>query len=948
MSSNEIDLIIDEKARSYAKIYSSLIDNEYQRKRANAAITSLFSYIRYLKKYNNLNIQNSMTLYRTPYLCSQFEIADFYVNNFHLDVRVTTELSTVLIPKIHYDKDIIPDFYVVVKIDKDIKTAKFAGIIDTKKVKPEPCDNDYYKVDCANFITNEEFVLLVKYEKILSNTDNEHENFQNNYLGFIDNEISDNKKIEILKHLFSCPECRTEFCCFTGFEMVNSNLYHYPNILDDKTLDIIGVAGVQTDSGNIDNFDVEEFLNSEELISADKINSDENLIENTIDDIKTEDLLDIQNEENNENQEVIENENNDTQLDTIEDIFKEENNQLSEISEIETIEEISDENDIFNEEFNNQNDGIELIIDNDIEPANDNIAVIDKDFSSELTDIEGNNLNHIVNKEESSNVQRVITDYDEFGEPIYSYIASADGPDTKENDEIEIEDKKEDNNETQGDNILEENFFDIVETSDECADKKEGCEINLNNDNDNDVEKKDENIVENREELETSTEENELDILDQIFVDGALERELKEQQEVAYNNIAMPIAPKVTSTVSEQITVEETQNEAVKCNNEEEQNNETKLEQNIENKSEIQNEYNDNETIEENEQPVIEEEYIDNNQAGEEFIEKTDDDIENINYQEQETRLEETEINNNEYDYNTKEEMCEEKEITLNSDDNDSEITNLSDNTQLFEEEQEEEEYEEEEYDDEEEEEEDYEDGDEYMNDRNDSSLRKILIIVCIITAILIMGLGFFIYTKNKNSENNSIEISSETSNNNVVENQIDNVEIPINTDQEEIPANNSISKITLNSSNNIQTEQNEINDKEKGDINKAITKALSTETNYVTLKDVTWSCSSKLFNDLAFKAYLKNVDNVLRQNLKNNIMTVTEIPPRNEVIATFAIDNMRNLQKVVINESSGLNEVDKIVLQSINETFEGEKSPILIDSPLKADIYYLKVVIKL
>ncbi len=76
--------------------------------------------------------------------------------------------------------------------------------------------------------------------------------------------------------------------------------------------------------------------------------------------------------------------------------------------------------------------------------------------------------------------------------------------------------------------------------------------------------------------------------------------------------------------------------------------------------------------------------------------------------------------------------------------------------------------------------------------------------------------------------------------------------------------------------------------------------------------------------------------------------MNATETPQNDSVEAKFAVDNNGNLKKVIISKSSGSEEIDNIVLQSINETFEGEKSQILNDSELKSDMYFLKVVIKI
>ena len=92
----------------------------------------------------------------------------------------------------------------------------------------------------------------------------------------------------------------------------------------------------------------------------------------------------------------------------------------------------------------------------------------------------------------------------------------------------------------------------------------------------------------------------------------------------------------------------------------------------------------------------------------------------------------------------------------------------------------------------------------------------------------------------------------------------------------------------------------------------------------------------------------MQDLDNILKLNLRKNILDATETPQNNAVTVKMAIDKVGNLSKVLVSESSGSKQIDDIVLQSINETFEGEKSPILNDSPQRADVYYLKVVIKL
>ena len=61
-----------------------------------------------------------------------------------------------------------------------------------------------------------------------------------------------------------------------------------------------------------------------------------------------------------------------------------------------------------------------------------------------------------------------------------------------------------------------------------------------------------------------------------------------------------------------------------------------------------------------------------------------------------------------------------------------------------------------------------------------------------------------------------------------------------------------------------------------------------------------------------------------------------------------MAIDNEGQMIKNLISESSGSEQIDNIVLQSINQTLEVQKTQILTDGAQKADKYFLQVVVKL
>ena len=1042
MSMETIELKIEDKSRSYAKIYASLIDEQYQRKRANASITALFAYAAYLKNTYNLNIQNSMTIYRNPALCEQFEVADFYVNNYHIDVRITNVYNAVLVPKIHYDNGIMPDFYAVIKVDSELKKAVFLGIIDTKTSNPEPCDYHYYKFDEKSFITNEEFLKIIKTEKHQKTNIKSHEYFKEFYLSFIDNEIGSQKKREILKHLFECSECRTEFCCFTGFEMVSCNAVKYPEILEDRTLDIIGARDINkekykdkeeiiytkdsTKTQNDINSDKKDEDNSDlTFIDENSKNSDESYIENV------DDIDDIDDISNNYNKDSI-----------LEELFNSEDEQKSEIKQMNE-----------HELFENVPDGVELkpddillIEDDDFETNNREISIIEKDNSDFFTDDNGKKINSIIESNENANIQKVIIDYDDSGNPIYSYITSADAASSvseienidsndtfndfkyklsneeKEDSEedilnVDVEDlKKEsetkeitaeqngnekdeeeqlsdlsldinsseivlDNTETEEMNCVEDNKTqdsEIVVIEDEEEENEEmecigvesvGSEPELENKDeideikqDNEYSMCDVSMAGTTEGQKTELENEEPDIMDQMFVDGALEREAREQQAISYNILGSQVDSHIPEPDKSEIKEPEIPvNSGEKIEKEEEEQSSNKNELMQTNETELETQKEADENVEEKTVTDIEirkngseEAKCNDDESAKYEIElENDEEGDKIKqegkYSEKETdTAEKYEIKSEENDDDANDDelinalSAGEKNESIQMFDGyiESELSKSNDgeNVQKFEEYKDDESEENDEDDDDDDDDDDEEEGDDDMSDeeRKKSSSKNMIILLGIIGALIIAsGMGTFLFFKVKNEQST-----------NAANGNINNNETALSI------SDNSIQKIQLKSDKSQQNTklltEKDLKKKETNDINKAITNALSQGENLVTLRGINWECDTNLYADEAFKNYLKILDNILKQNLKNNIMGVTEIPPVNSVSAGFEIDNNRNLLNVNITKTSGSEELDKIVLQSINETFEGEKSPILTDSPRKADKYLLRVVIKL
>ena len=901
-------LNVDDKAHSYAKVYASLINDELQRKRAYASIVALYSLIAELEK-TNFDVQKSMTLFRNPVINGQYEIADVYVNNWHIDVRVVTEGNGFLVPKSHFDVDIVPDFYAVVRVDNSLKTAELLGFVDTAFLNKEPFDYHYYGISFDSLISYEDFVSKIKNVKLTDFPEQEHEFFRANYLSLMDGEIDIQTKNRLLKHLFECAQCRTEFCCFTGFEMVSCNIGKYPNILEDQTLNIIGAQAVDSEkyAGKEETINISDDV--DEILNQDSAEKEEKNSENESDETKEEIIEELQEGEPIELKEETVSDILDELFNVGDDVLSDDiieekeidttpQKTVSESGDLEIFEEnapskLSDEVIDFSMIDNNIED-LEVIVDNSSEMLSDDsdeVVLIESEpieFNEEQLEIKPSEEVEIIEEEADvdsiveENVQKVIVDYDEFGEPIYSYITNV-SPDEVAHIEPLDEDV----------DILNEEFETYV---DEDATKEDLSEINNGS-------------ARPIEYVQVAENDDIEEVLDKEEV-----LSLEDDEVLSIEDDVIP---------------------------------ENKQEAEDEILDDILSDDNDSEEVLEDKEEVLEdfEEYKDEETSAsikdDDILDLEDDVITSESVEEENLETEKFE----EYDEDSEAEDIEEY--------GDEEETEYSDD----------EEYEEEE---------DEDDSEIPEENIAKSSSKKNILIVSALLALVLAGGGIGTALFMKNNAQNSVSqepVSTENNIESVTESQVNdmfeaveggidiptgettenNVETiegelippppPIQEAEQEQPSSGTLP---------VPPPVAEPKTPSAADVSNSIANAFSPTKNTVTLRSVNWLCAPQLFADATFKSYLQNLDNILKLNLRKNILDVSESPTNNTVTVKMAVNNNGNLVKVAMGDSSGSEQVDNIVLQSINETFEGEKSPILNDSAQKADMYYLKVVIKL
>ncbi len=979
-TTNTIELDITEKSHNYAKIYASLIDDEYQRKRAYGEIVALYAFLDVIEK-TNFDIQKSMTLFRNPKLNEEYEISDIYINNHHVNIRVFVEGEGVLIPKIHFEAGIVPDFYAVIKVNKTLTTAELIGFIDTENIRKEDFDKNYYSVLLNTLITYEEFLTKACSDKVYNFEEKEHEQFKKLYLSLTDNELKKEDKEKLLQHIFKCRECRTEFCCFTGFEMVSCNTVKYPDIMNDQTLNIIGSVAVNEGNyeGKEETIDIsdkiqnkivpepqEEFKEPENNISEEK-NSDINKKE-----IAPKEERKEPEEKHTEKEEMPKKQGNSQK--PAEEAVQHSETEFKKVEEPQkdvTVSDILDELFSLDEGFNDidgelddktiEEDLQETLTSKD-EPAVTTITENEEEkhsaLSSNLTtdtieteSFDDEDLTETIQKEEVEILSETITEEDihvknrensilisedenEEENTNKSYSENEIVEETSSSSELEIieEDDSEEENGNKAEDYSEEENIELLNQNEE--EEKEELTV-LDGQNEQTSSINDENILNkdntsNLEIKEEKTSENEIEILPTNTA-----RNLQKVI-VDYDEYGEPIYSYVNNASEE--AEEETDTEEI----------EEIEEENFEDLNERENE-NSLEDEELNEVMLENENEEEEITAGEpEMIKPVNDEDNEIKIDEEPENLEEIEekeeINtpvNTAAEY---EEYAEEEENHIETSHDEDINSEYEDETGDYEE------YENE--------------GDENEEETLPSKKsKKTLPLIFALVVLFIVGGGIGGYFLYKNHANNEENFQPQNDNNAELEQPVQNEqteEAPIELLPQDNPEN--IIEIPQNNDGNNNEEQpkeeyvpplteNDLlknENKQPVTIHEAMANAFTGTANTLSLKEVQWQCKPQLYANETFKTYLQQLDDMFKLNLRKNILNATEIPENRTITVKMAIANDGNLERVQIADSSQSAQIDDIVLQSINETFDGEKSVIINSGEGKSDFYYLKLVIKL
>ncbi len=262
--------------------------------------------LKYLSS-EGIDVSNLHNIHSISKILEKYDIADILLPNIHIDVRVVLDENKIFIPKKHFELEITPDIYIVLKLEKNFKHAELLGYFKTSKINKKNENNDYYFISKDKLTNPDSLAKFIKnFTGKTSRNISEEDMFRGRELSvaLADHNISYDEEKELLELLLLNDSLRESVLEFDNFETLAYSVA--PELAAiEPAAELTFISG--------DNLEDESSNNIEDI----QIDSDEELALNETFFDNFETLTEDEPQEENLNEEVNENENIDkTDLDT--------------------------------------------------------------------------------------------------------------------------------------------------------------------------------------------------------------------------------------------------------------------------------------------------------------------------------------------------------------------------------------------------------------------------------------------------------------------------------------------------------------------------------------------------------------------------------------------------------------------------------------------------------
>ncbi len=180
--------------------------------------------------YNGVFVDNLKNIHSIKKVLARTNIADIILSNIHIDVRTVFDKNEIFIPKDHYELDIAPHVYMILKFNGNYDNFEFLGYIKSADIKFDRSNDEYYFVDLSDLSDPKTFIDFVKgfsaeTEKDLS--ESEILRGRELSISLSDDDITNTEYKEFLNLLLSSSILRDSVLEYDNFETLASRVADY-------------------------------------------------------------------------------------------------------------------------------------------------------------------------------------------------------------------------------------------------------------------------------------------------------------------------------------------------------------------------------------------------------------------------------------------------------------------------------------------------------------------------------------------------------------------------------------------------------------------------------------------------------------------------------------------------------------------------------------------------
>lgn len=225
----EILLNITEENMAEAEFMSANFIDEEIKKRAFINTLGAEAGITYLDN-NGINTEDIRNLHSIKRILEKTNIADIILPNIHIDVRVVFDKEMIFVPKSHAELGIEPDIYMVLKFNQNFKDMEFLGYFTPDIINKENANDEYYFVDASEIKSGTDFIDFVKnFDGNTDNTLSEYDILKGRELAVLasDEDITTDEYREFIQLLKSSVTLRDSVLEYDNFETLAGSVAHY-------------------------------------------------------------------------------------------------------------------------------------------------------------------------------------------------------------------------------------------------------------------------------------------------------------------------------------------------------------------------------------------------------------------------------------------------------------------------------------------------------------------------------------------------------------------------------------------------------------------------------------------------------------------------------------------------------------------------------------------------